>query len=547
MSDEVPTLTLSAQELWQWAQMFNAVSGAIAQAVARMRERQAERLAASDARDAARKAAARRHPPLRLMTRDEIAEWRSRVPSSLAEQRVGDESMTVVPAQLVDSDGAPTGQWGVEATAWQDEAPVPTRVMLACRDAEDALAMTYHLRAYGTPEHLGYLWSLAATSPVPGEFVQSAPLPGASGPQTVPLVLTEDQWESALRDVLPEHLADLVVVRDPRHPLNSAWRELHSLANSEVWRVGADPHLLAKQVRDVPRWDPDVEEHPAMAHWAITEARDRPTYLRRVVPAPPNVPAPRPGADAPGAAEPAPNSIRDVQTPQQARAWAANLKPANPLHELEAEFGFGRWGTEVDGTLTAKFPKLNDRLRGLAKGDRVHDKKEGDQAVAVITEPAADLAAEQALAEEAARLDPTDPADRRQALLMLGARAERDERSVPQHYEREIAEKFADDPDVRDLLAVQYPNGIPDPDAEATALRARAEADEERAAEHLAQQDDPATPAREDLAAQAQAHGDRAVTATERAAATTALARRQRPVAHRTPTSPPPQDIPRRR
>lgn len=547
MSDDAPTLTLSAQELWQWAQMFNAVSSAIAQSVARMRARQAERLANADAKDAARKAAARRHPPLRLMADAEIAEWRSRVPSSLADQRLGGESFTAVPAQLVDAGGVPTGQWGVEATAWQDGTPVPTKLMLACRDAEDALAMTHHLRAYGTPEHLGYLWALAVTSPAPGEFVQPAPLPGASAPHAASLVLTEDQWEAALRDALPEHLADQVVVRDPAHPLHSAWRELHSLANGECWRVGADPRLLAKQVRDVPRWDSDVKEHPAMAHWAITEARDRPNYLRRVVPAPPDVPAQRPGPDAPHAAEPAPRSIRDVQTPQQAKTWAANLKPANPIHELEAEYGFGRWGTEVDGTLTSKFPKLNDRLRGLAKREQSEDKKDGANTVVVITEPAVDLGAEQALAEEAAHLDPADPADHRQALLMLGARAERDEHSAPRPFEREIARKFADHPEVRDRLAVQYPDGLPDPDAEAAALAARAGHDDERAAEHLAQQDDPSTAAREDLAAQAQAHGDRGATAAERAAAATALAQRQRPVAHRTPVSPPPQEIPRRR
>ncbi|WP_406639122.1 hypothetical protein [Amycolatopsis sp. WGS_07] len=542
MSDEVPSLTLSAQELWQWANMLNAVSAAIAQAVTRMRERHAERLAVSDARDAARKAAARRHPPLRLMTDAEIAEWRSRVPSSLADQRLGGESFTVVPAQLVGADGLPTGQWGVEATAWQDGAPAPTQLMLACRDAEDALAMTHHLRAYGTPEHLGHLWSLAVTTE-PGQFVQSAPLPGAGGPTAMPLVLTEDQWESALRDVLPEHLAAQVVVRDPRHPLHSAWRELHSLANGECWRVGADPRLLAAQIRDIPRWDPDVEEHPALAHWALTQARDRPNYLRRVVPAPPDVPAQRPGPGAPSAAEPAPRSIRDVQTPQQARTWAANLQPANPIHELEAELGFGRWGTEVDGTLTAKYPRLNGKLRGLAKREQADERKDGAKAVAVITEPAA----EQALAEEAARLDPADPADRRQALLMLGAPAERGERPSPRPFEREIAAKFADDPAIRDRLAIQYPDGLPNPDAEAASLRDRAETDEKRAAEHATRQDDPGTPAREDLAAQAQAHGDRAATDAERAAATTALARRQRPVAHRTPVSPPPQELPRRR
>src|SRR5829696_7802711 len=140
MSDDVPALYPSATELWQYAQAVNALGALSARlrvVVAGTREREA-RLAFSDAEHAARHHEARRCPPLRLMTDDEQVGWQRRVPRVLAAGQ-DDEPFTVWTAQLVDADAGWTGEWGVEAHAWQQGAATFS-LFAVCRDAEDALA-----------------------------------------------------------------------------------------------------------------------------------------------------------------------------------------------------------------------------------------------------------------------------------------------------------------------------------------------------------------------------------------------------------------------
>ncbi len=542
MTDDAPMVGLSANEIWQLTQAANAVSAAISKFGARMRARQARegRLANSDSENTARQHAARRHPPLRLMTDDELLEWQRRVPSSLAAQQLNNEPFSVVPAQMVDGNGKPTGEWGIEATTWEPGSATPTsKLMLVCRDADDALAMAHHLRSTGTPEHFGYLHDLAARAP--GQFVHApAPAPSSpTGPQwgghAAPLVLSEDHWEAALRDVLPAELADRVVVRNPAHEHNSAWRELHELANEEVFRVGADPNRLAQLVRDVPGWRGDVQTPPAMGHWAITHSRGQEDYLNLVVPGRIGDPATASdqGAAAPApAAEPKPRSVLDVRSPDQARVWAEGLDATNPQHRIEAEFGYGRWGDDVNGILSRKFPDLTEKLRNVAKREQERrDAEASRMPVDTAAETTLDPATERALLDEVDRLDISKPGDRRAAHTMLGTPSDREGR-VPSAVDRRIAERFADDPLIKELLEIQYPNGFPE--AEATALRNRGQGDDVEAAADQARPDDPQTPQREDVAGEAEAHGEQGAAAQRRGAAGTVLAGEQSPVVRRT-------------
>ncbi|CAL9677706.1 hypothetical protein SUDANB95_08033 (plasmid) [Actinosynnema sp. ALI-1.44] len=553
MTDDAPTLTLSANELWQWAQAINAITALSARF--RARREQDGRLAFSEDEHAARLHEARQHPPLRQMRDAEQQEWQSRVPVALAGQQ-HDGPITVWTAQMVDAQGSPTGEWGLEAHTW-DRGVATSSLFIVCRDAEDALAMTQHLREHGTAEHLGRLHQLAASAP--GEFVEApapevAPggAPRLGGRQSAVPVLAEDAWEAALRRELPHAVAERIIVKDPAHPHHSAWRELYALANEEVGRVGADPDRLAALVARVPQWRDDVRNPPALAHWAITESRTAPTYLRIVAPtrdapdpAAAFVPQQEAAADsqavtanaAPSAAAegtaPAVPRLAEVRDPRQALAWATGLDPRNPEHRVEAELGFGRWGSEVDAVLSSKFG-LTEKVNAAAKQERDRRAKDETTAAVITEEPVTDIATLDKLAAEVDRLDPSKPIDRRAAHMMLG--------HVPADIDRLIAEKFGDDPKIAEKVQDLYPDGLPE--AQAAAWRNRATGDELDEAAGLAATDDPNTVRREDVAGAADATREHGLAAAQRGVAAT-VAGQQDPVVRRT-TQVVPGSTPRR-
>src|SRR5262245_29135516 len=264
MSEDAPTLFLSGTEWWQWAQAFNTAS----QLVARVRQRvvqrrqQEGRLANGDSEHAARLDEARAHPPLRLMTDEERDGWMRRVPAELAAQQ-GNEPFTVWTARLSE-------EWGIEAHTWSPNGTPTSSLFVACRDGEDAAELCRWLRDHSAPEDLARLHDLAASAGDRyAEPVVEPPAPGQPArSRYAPLVLSESEWERALRAELPTRLADRIIAKDPAHPHHRAWRELHRLANEEVARVGADPALLAKLVHTRPVWRDTVRNPPALAHWA---------------------------------------------------------------------------------------------------------------------------------------------------------------------------------------------------------------------------------------------------------------------------------------
>lgn len=408
VSEQTPTLYPSGTELWQYTQAVTAISslsGRLRARLAQARERDG-RLAFGEAEHAARRHDARQHPALRLMTTDEQAEWRSRVPAALATAHHG-EPVTVWTAQLAGADGAPSGEWGLEAHTW-DRDRATSSLLAVCRDAEDALAMTRQLRAHGTPEALADLRHLASAATT------------LASPDSGALALSQAAWEAALRQELPTAIADKIIVNDPGHPHHRAWRELHTLANDEVTR-GADPTQLAALVSRVPNWRASVRNPPALAHWAITQART-------TIPSQPATTPTRP-------------QLAEVRTSKQAHTWATSLDPANPDHRLQAKLGFGRWGEPVDRILTTRFPNLVQQATSTTTPDRN----------TATAEPA--TAAE--LAAHVNQLDPTKPIDRRAAHLMLGR--------VPIDIDRMLAAKFGHHPDIADKLRTLYPHGLPHP------------------------------------------------------------------------------------
>lgn len=163
MSEDAPTSLPTSQEVWQWAQTLNAISGVAARIRAR-REREG-RLAHSDDEHAARQHGARQHPPVRLMSDDEQLKWQRRIPSALTAQ-LRDEPFTVWTARMVDPEGKPTDEWGLEANTWDERGTPTSSLLLVLRDAEDALAMTRHLREHGTAEDILRVYQLAARGPV---------------------------------------------------------------------------------------------------------------------------------------------------------------------------------------------------------------------------------------------------------------------------------------------------------------------------------------------------------------------------------------------
>lgn len=546
MSEDPPALGPSAQELWQWAQTVNAFV-MLAQRFRSARERP-ERLAERDDEHAALQHEARQHPPLRLMRDGEQQEWLQRVPAALAAQQL-DEPVSVWSAQLVDEHGVPTGDWGLEAHTWDEDGAVTATLFAVCRDAEDALALTRHLREHGTPERLAGLQELAEQAQ--GRFVQSIEpdaTAGSPGNETVVAdrarvrmapALSEQAWADALRRALPPRTADAVVAMDPAHRHHRAWRELHALANAEVLRVGADPDKLATVVRSVPRWREDVKNAPALAHWAITTARAMPNYDRMVT----NPPGRLATADesAPTAtASTGGRRLVDVSSPREALEWANELEATNAQHQIEAKLGFGRWGGEVDSVLATKFPGLAAATKGAAT--RSADEEPtialvtGEVAVvederaqrpssdrpAVASMPETDMSTLRGIAADVASWDPDRPVNRRSAYMMLG-------RTDPA-IDRMIAEKFGDDPRIIERLQELYPDGLPE--ADAASWRNRADADEAVAAADRSEPDDPRTLRREDVDGQVTAQAPASAAAQQRGIANT-VAGTQSPVVRR--------------
>jgi hypothetical protein len=427
MNDDPPALYPSATELWQYAQAITNISALAARLRTRLaaaRERDG-RLAFAEANNAALHHDARQHPPLRLMTDTERDAWHHRVPATLA-TAAGEDPVTVWTARLTNPDGSTSAEWGLQAHTWHAGRPT-TSLFAVCRDAEDALAMTRHLRQHGTPEHLTRLHQLAADAPTQHTH-NNQPAPVAGPPPGRPrsterLVLSEDDWAAALRRELPTHLASKIIAKDPAHPHHTAWRELHQLANHHV-AGGADPAHLAAAVHTVPAWRNDVRNPPALAHWAITHT--------------PTTPNPDP-------TRPAQPRHTPQDRPDHRPTRPHTLDPNNPEHRLRAKAQFGRSGADADRALATSFPTLVPTARAAS-----HDHPN----------PPPDTATMAQLAAEVERLDPTKPIDRRAAHIMLGR--------VPTDIDRLLAKKFADDPHITNKLRNLYPHGLPSPTTTAT-------------------------------------------------------------------------------
>src|SRR5207248_7626070 len=134
----------------------------------------------------------------------------------------------------------------------------------------------------GTPETFQRLHLLAAHAH--GEYAY-APVPEpavATGAGLArvhhPWVLSEIDWEHALRRSFPPEIADRIITKDPAHPHHNKWRELHALANAEVARIGAAPDNLARLIAKRANWHEPFDDGPALAHWALRQERARPGY-----------------------------------------------------------------------------------------------------------------------------------------------------------------------------------------------------------------------------------------------------------------------------
>jgi hypothetical protein len=537
MTDDPPLLGFTSQEIWNYTQTANALV-ALAQRIRRDRERSG-RLAHGDAEHAAQQHESRQHPPLRLMTADEEREWQRRIPASLAAQPHG-ERFSVWSAQLTDGRGQRTGQWGLEAHTWDERGRPLDTLHIVCRDAEDALAMTQYLRETGTGDDLARLRELAEHGH--GRFVQARPprprstraTTGQVAGEVVPLVLSEQDWEAALRRALRPEDANRLIIKDPAHRHYDAWHELHELANEEVIRVGANPDRLADLIRRVPRWNSPMRNPPALAYSVLADARMAARYPQTiaepgdpaVAPSPDNAPAPatpaRSSASTPGAARLTrgqPVRLKDVRSPDSALDWARGLNPASAEHRIEAKAGYGRFGGEVDGILTRKFPSVARKAATAAKTERQKNEATpvaasvaaGDPDIAPGQEPPLDPADLAELAAEVDRLDPEKPIDRRAALIMIG--------HVPTEIDRRIAQRFADDPLVVEKITTEYPDGLPE--ADAAAWRNRAEGEDAAA---IAATSTSTTPA----AWPNNARTDREVAAQDRGIATTVAGQRPR-------------------
>lgn len=532
MSEDAPTLTLDGNTVYQYAHTIGAVRDLVAARLRGRRERDG-RLAYSEENHAARLHEARQHPPLRLMTDAERLEWHSRIPSDVAARQL-DEPVTVWIARMVDDQGQPTGEWGLEAHTWERGAATSS-LFAVCRDDSDAVDLARHIREEHSRDAIGRLHDLAVQGH--GDYVRSV-APAEAAPQPLaaqyggrprePLVLSESEWEAALRRHLPADIVDRIAIKDPSDEHYAAWRELHELANSEVMRIGAVPDLLANKVREGANWDKPAFNPPSLAHWTITRARERPDYSASVTAQP--VPKPRhPGAGpVPAEHAPAPAAdiadagtstdrvrLADVHNPQQAMTWAQGLEEHNPEHHVEAKQGFGRWGSDVDTALARKFSDVVPQAHAMSEKRRAKraatavDEQAVDAAVreAAVREPAPpDPATLQTIAAEVRNYDPTNAFNCRSAHIMLG--------KVDPQIDRLIAERFPDDVKIVEKLQVLYPDGLPE--AEAASWLNRAEGADAAAASESARPDIPSTPPREDLAGQASAQPQHAEAAAQR-------------------------------
>lgn len=522
MSDDAPILGVTASELVQWITVANTISRLVA-AVRAQREREA-RLAYADSEHAARLIDSRAFPPLRLMTEAEQAEWTRRVPSELSGQQHR-EPVSVWTARLGEG-------WGVEAHTW-DASGAPTATVFAvCRDGEDAVDLCRWIRKHGKPEVLGRLHAVAAAAE--GQFVggrteERGGRQLARRREVDPLVLSEADWVAALRAAFPDRWADRIAATDPTDPRHAAWRELHKLANSEVVRVGADPVLLARQIRTGAMWlDGRVDNPPALAYYALTRARERSGYEDRVRRVPAGSQPSAPSGLASTTADSVPGAVetrvpRDqIRTPQQALAWAQGLDTSNPQDRLEAKQEYGRWGTRVDTELAGKFPGLLAAAR--AASDRVRRRRDAQaagQPEAAVVEPELDAASLAKTIEDVKRFDPAKVGGRMAAHAMLG--------HVSPEVDRLLAERFGNRGDDRfdAKLAELYPDGLP----EAAAWRARADLDDKRAAARFTVADNPTTARREDADGRTTARRADEDAAAERRVSVATAARRTPAVA----------------
>lgn len=483
MSDDAPTLLVPSSELWQWAQALTTIGTLLA----RLRARRADsgRLAFADEEHAALQHEARQHPAARVMTSEEEAEWARRVPAVVREQSHG-EPFSVWTARLADGTGRLTGEWGLEAHTWADGVSTSS-ARVVCRDAADVLALTRQLRANPTAETLRRVQALAvhASQLAPAPAAGSAPAglgTTSDSVKTAATPVSEEDWAAMLRDQLPAEVAGRVIVTNPTHPHHRAWRELYALVCEEVTRVGADPQRLARLVATGPRWRAGVRNPPALAHWAITEARTSPTYATMISGAAAEV-----GSEQPRR----PIRLAEVRSPHQALTWATDLRADNAEHLVEAKLGFGRWGSQVDailgktfpGLVTAAVPTAKRRPPSVVAGEPAANST--DDTVVPAPEPL-DAVTVAGFVAEVDRLDPAKAIDRRAAHIMVGR--------VHPDVDHRIATVFADDPQIMAKVQSLYPAGLPAPapdlDAEA-AHRSLAHQHEAAAATADAALDEP--------------------------------------------------------
>lgn len=498
VTEDAPVLAPSTQEWWQWAQAISMLRDALARA----RERQA-RLAHSDQEHAARLDDARHSPPpVRLMTDEEQHAWLEALEPG-AFDRTGNEPISVHTAPLATPDGDGIAGWGVCARTW-NKAGAPTAAAWAvCRDGDDAWALVRYLNTHNSADDVAQLHALAATTDL-DDFLN---LPTAErAVQVSPSSLSVAEWEQALRRQLPTRLADQVIITDPHHSHFSAWRQLHKLAAEEHARVGADPDLLARFVREVPSWSRPVRNPPSLAHWAITEARSMPHYHELVTNQPPESTC----DSAESEDGSVPQRVDDIQSHAQALRWADHLSPENPMDRLQAKAGYGRWGTDVDSILVRKFPTLTTAALRAGQPHR-NATGQAEVATAPVAMPRHDSDELLAYVEG---LDTSKPGDRLAARTLLG-------RSVPE-VDHAIAAKFDTDDDIAQRYAQRYPDGPSESTVEVPAAadsRRRATAEDAGAARGLSQADIPQTDATADEIARALAGGRHAAAASHQVAA----------------------------
>jgi hypothetical protein len=497
MSDEVPTLTLSGAELWQIAQTVNAFAALAARIRLRnVRERDG-RLAYSDATHAEWLHEARRFPPLRRMSDEEQLAWRARIPDA-AVTPDGQHPVAVHLAPMLDPEGLETGEWGLEARNGDADMPA-TGVTLVVRDYADADLLAAHLEQRGDADTLRRLQDLANRAAgrymTPDQITELT----ATG-----MALSEQDWTQALRDVLPGDIADRIIVDDPDHPRHDAWRELWTLANEEVARVGADPLQLAHIIKTGAFWRHPVDDAPSLAHWTITQARELDDYAARVTP--PSHSGTEAVTSRSDEDTSRPLALDEVSTPAQAQQWAHTLDPRDPHDRIEAKIGFGRWGPKVDAILDRRFPGLLSDVTAAIRRSRA---RRAGQPV-----PAAAGGHEDQQRLSTLRHGSMEPTARRGTALALL------EHGQPA-LDLQVAELMEDDLVIQEVLAGLYPDGLP----EAAAWSWRADADEAHAAADAARPDIPTTVRREDADGIDDARADEATAAKEHGLAATAARR----------------------